>query len=68
MLVGETLKHCSFEYENAYDWVYKQNTPSMRCSMACGFEEYGRLDVVGRLRRLVENPNGNFIIFKNIGK
>ena len=64
LLVSETLKHCSYKYDYAYDWIYNQNTPSIRCSKACGFEEFGHLDVVGRFRRLVMNPNGSFIVFR----
>lgn len=51
-------------YVSAYDWIYQENVPSIRCMEACGFRTIGRLDVVGKFRLLKESANGPYVIMK----
>lgn len=64
-LVGLSLLHCTYDYKCAYDWIHEDNLASIRTSEACGFVREGhRLNVIGLMRKLVLNDNGNNIIYK----
>ena len=64
-LVRMTLQRCSYNYKNAFDWIHKDNHASIKTSEACGFVQDGRrLNVVGVMRKLVLNENGNNIIYR----
>ena len=64
VLVQMVLKYCSFDYEYAFDWIHKSNIASIKTSEACGMYVDGKLDVVGKFRRLVPNENGAYLIYK----
>ena len=64
VLVPMTLKYCTYNYRYAFDWIHESNIPSIRTSEGLGMEVVGRLNVVGRFRKLVENSNGNYCIYK----
>ena len=51
-LIQQTLSHCGYEYESAYDWIEKENIASIKATEACGFQRVGELNVVGFARRL----------------
>lgn len=60
-----TLQNCTYNYIFAYDWIHIDNHASIRTSEACGFvQDVRRLNVVGVMRKLVLDDNGNNIIFK----
>lgn len=63
ILVELSLKHCSYIYDNAYDWIHESNIPSIKCMESCGFNHVENLDVVGRLRKLVYNSNGAYRVY-----
>lgn len=59
-----TLKNCSYNYKNAFDWIHIENHASIKTTEACGFVKEGRLNVVGWMRKLVLDDNGSYIIYK----
>ena len=63
ILINTSLANSAYSYKTAYAWVFKKNIPSIKACEACGFIKYGELNVVGKIRRLVEVPNGKYIIF-----
>ncbi len=63
ILINATLENCSYNYKRAFDWILKSNIPSIRTTEACGFSWYGELNVVGKMRKLVEMPNGKYTIY-----
>lgn len=64
LLIALTLAHCRYPYQYAYDWIEKENIPSIRASERCGFEKIGELNVVGISRKLVEVEIGDDYIFR----
>lgn len=64
LLLRLTLEHCSYPYEDAYDWIHENNLPSIHASEAVGFKPCGRLNVVGLMRKLVVADNGDNIIYR----
>ncbi|MGN0234616.1 MAG: GNAT family N-acetyltransferase [Bacteroidaceae bacterium] len=65
VIVRLTLQHCTYDYKCAYDWIHERNIASIKTSEACGFIREGRrLNVVGLMRKLVLNDNGDNIIYK----
>lgn len=66
ILISLLLEHCLEEYDAVYDWIYKDNIPSIRCMEACGFTPIGKLDVVGISRRLIMNPQGSYFIYRKV--
>lgn len=65
VIVRMTLQSCTYNYEFAFDWIHQDNYASIKTSEACGFVQEGhRLNVVGMMRKLVLNDNGNNIIYK----
>ena len=63
ILIKASLENNSYTYSVAYEWVLKKNIPSIKACEACGFIKYGELNVVGKMRRLVEVSDGKYIIF-----
>lgn len=63
IIVEFSLKHCSYTYDKAYDWIHESNIPSIKCMESCGFKHVGNLDVVGRLRKLMYNSNGAYRVY-----
>lgn len=64
-LLKLTLRYCSFKYDNAYDYIIKSNVPSIKVSEFCGFSKCGELNIIGRLRKIVEVPeNGKYLMYK----
>lgn len=63
VLMKLTLEYCAYSYENAYDWIEKNNVPSIRTSLSCGFKECAHLNVIGICRKLVLAEDGNDIVF-----
>ena len=63
-LIKLTLEHCVYDYRYAYDWIHKNNVGSIRATETCGFEECGRLNVVGPFRCLIESNEGDNIIYR----
>ena len=64
ILVRQVLICCSQKFSSFYCWIYENNIPSRRSLEACGFKPVGRLDVVGKFRRLIISPHGADIIYK----
>lgn len=62
-ILSLTLAHCSYPYQNAYAWVEKKNTASVRALQSCGFRQIGQLNVVGVMRRLQIVPEGDDWIY-----
>ena len=64
IILRTALDYCSYQYKNAFDYIKKTNLPSIKTSEACGFKTCGELNNVGILHRLVEHPNGEYLIYK----
>lgn len=64
ILVSMTLRYCTYDYNIAFDWIHKSNIPSIRISEACGMYVDGKIDVVGRFRKLVTKEDGPYFIYK----
>ena len=63
-LIGWTLEKGGLKYRYAYDYINKSNLPSIRASLACGFELCGELDIEGLLHNLIERNGGEYNIYK----
>lgn len=63
-LISLVLKHCSYDYLNAYDWVDKKNIASRRASESCGFLPVAELDVKMPFRTLVIVDQGEDIVYQ----
>lgn len=57
ILIGEILAFC--KYENAYDWIKKDNLPSLKCSFKVGFVVVDTADILKPFRQIVRRDNGN---------
>ena len=64
ILLSLTLKHCTYQYDYAYDWIHQDNLASIRASEAVGFKPCGRLSVEGMMRKLVVSDGGDNIIYR----
>jgi len=65
VLVRMTLQNCTYDYKYAFDWIHIDNYASIKTSEACGFVPEGhKLNVVGLMRKLVLDDNGNNVIYK----
>jgi RimJ/RimL family protein N-acetyltransferase len=53
-------------YICAYDYIAKDNIPSLKATEACGFVKYGELKIVGLLRHLVATSDGDYVIFRKL--
>lgn len=56
------FSHFSGKYKRIMCWVHKSNSSSIALQKSTGFETIGCLDVIGRFRRLVERPDGDYLI------
>ncbi len=59
-----SLDYCSIDYKNAYCWIDKTNTPSIKAAESCGFKKIAELNVVKPFRKLVIVENGEDNIYK----
>ena len=57
-LIRLVIENYGRPYHYAYDWIHKDNLPSIKASEACGFVRYGEIKIVGKLRRLVPVNGG----------
>lgn len=64
ILVRMTLRNCTYNYRYAFDWIHKENISSIRTSESAGMIVAGYLDVVGKVRKLVLNDKGSYVIYK----
>ena len=64
ILISQLVEYSIGKYEALYDWVYKNNLPSIHCMEACGFEVIGKLNVVGVFRRLIINTQGLYFVYR----
>lgn len=64
ILIELSLKYCSFSYEYAYDWIEKNNLPSINASLSNNFKKVGELNVVGLRRKLVLVENGENNVYR----
>lgn len=62
-LVKMVLEKCTMKYRYAYDYINKNNVPSIKTSVFCGFKLCGELDIEGFLHNLVERPGGEYNIY-----
>ena len=63
VLVDWTLHKGGLIYDRAYDYIKKDNHPSRKASLACGFHHCGELNIQGFFHKLVECPWGEYDIF-----
>lgn len=63
LLIQWTLKKGGLTYDRVYDYIKKDNHPSRKATLACGFEPCGELDIEGFFHTLVERPGGEYDIF-----
>lgn len=62
-LVRLTLQKGGMTYDRAYDYIKKDNHPSRKATLACGFRHCGELNIQGFFHKLVECPGGEYDIF-----
>lgn len=65
-LLDNILNHIDLKYENAYDYIHKDNIPSIKASEAVGFKYYSDANLSKYLRslHLCESGKGDYIILK----
>lgn len=64
-LIMMTLSFCTYRFNHVYCWISKTNIPSIKTVESCGMNPNGlRLNVVGKLRRLVFDEHGGFAVYK----
>lgn len=67
ILIDIILNKLEIEYESAYDYIHKDNIPSIRASIAVGFREFGRANITKHLRKIkvsADKLKAEYIIFK----
>ena len=64
ILIGSVLHDAGLTYCYAYDYIKKDNLPSIKASLACGFELCGELDIEGFLHQLIERSRGAYNIYR----
>lgn len=63
-LIDFILHKSGISYHSAYDYIRKNNIPSIRATRSCGFQKIGELNIVGFFHHLVETENGEFKIYQ----
>lgn len=65
-LLDIVLHKIRLEYRFAYDYIQKENIPSIRASEAVGFEYYSDANVSRFLRRIIlcEEPEGEYVVLR----
>lgn len=66
LLISEVLQYDGLQFDEAYDWIKKTNTPSLKCSDALSLKITGTADVVKPFRRIVlrNDDSGEYYILK----
>lgn len=62
-LIQWSLHKSGLQYDLAYDYIKKDNHPSRKATLACGFTHCGELDIRGFFHTLVECSGGEYDIF-----
>ena len=65
-LIRLILKCGGLKYRYAYDYINKTNIPSIKATLACGFNKCGELDIVGFFHKLIESQDGEYNIYRYI--
>lgn len=66
ILVEQLLNHPDLPFINAYEWIAKDNIPSLKCADRVGFSIIGTADLSKYLRRICvrSDMNGKYYILK----
>ena len=64
ILTRASLNYPAYPFEYSYAYISKSNIPSIKATVACGYEPCGELNIVGRTRKLVETENGSHVIYR----
>lgn len=66
ILLEYVLKKSRLDFKNAYDYIHKDNIPSIRASESVGFEYYSDANISTLLRsiELAKRDEGEYIVFK----
>ena len=65
-IVRMTLHNSGINYRYAYDYIKKANIPSVKATLACGFEKCGELDIVGFFHKLVAGKDCEYDIYRYV--
>lgn len=65
-LLDYILKHSDIKFENAYDYIHKNNIPSIKASEAVGFKYFSDANLSKYLRslNLSKSEKGEYVILK----
>ncbi len=63
-LINAIIRNLGIEFENAYDYIHYTNLPSIKASEACGLQQCQRVNIVGKTRKLIEDPTGEYIVYR----
>ena len=65
IMISAVLRNYRRDYRCAFDWIAKDNIPSIKATKRCGFKKIGELRVVGKMRRLVMvRENGTSVVYR----
>ncbi len=66
VMVDAVLNHLGIKFEHAWDWIRKNNYPSIKTTENNGFERVYEADVVGFTRKIVltDDGQGGWYIYK----
>lgn len=64
ILIKLSLQYCKYDWENAYDYIKKDNLPSIKTTIKCGFKKVGEIniDTITHVMRAAEN-GGRFSVY-----
>ncbi|UJL45815.1 hypothetical protein KFZ58_15735 [Virgibacillus sp. NKC19-16] len=70
VLVQDVLNGLNLTYKNAYDYIRKDNIPSIKATENAGFKLLSNAKISKILRRveLCESNNGDFLVYKYVNK
>ena len=65
VLIRKSLENCSYPWNNAYDYIKKDNLASIRVTEKCGFRKIAEINIdrITHTVKMAEN-NGRFAVYQ----
>lgn len=64
-LIRNSLLHCEYEWENAYDYIKKINVASIHTTEGLGFKKIGEANITGPFHKIrMVDHNGEFNVYR----
>lgn len=64
-LIRNSLLHCEYDWENAYDYIKKINTASIHTTEGLGFKKIGEANITGLFHKIrMVDHDGEFNVYR----